>query len=70
MRQYFTCGAHAHALIGSKCGCYGLQFKVNGLLFKGRARKEELVKSFEDIDFLQLHNVCHRNIERTDDVEV
>lgn len=88
MRQYFTWGAHAHTLIGSKCGCYGLQFKVNGLLFKGRvriyynpctdyfdvelvkARKEELVKSFEDIDFLQLHNVCHRNIERTDDVEV
>lgn len=88
MRQYFTWGAHAHTLIGSKCGCYGLQFKVNGMLFKGRvriyynpctdyfdvelvkARKEELVKSFEDIDFLQLHNVCHRNIERTDDVEV
>ncbi len=35
-----------------------------------RARKEELVDGFEDIDFEQLHNVCHRHIERTDDPEV
>ena len=35
-----------------------------------RARKAELVEGFEDIDFEQLHNVCHRHIERTDDPEV
>ena len=35
-----------------------------------RARKEELVDGFENIDFEQLHNVCHRHIERTDDPEV
>lgn len=35
-----------------------------------RARKEELVEGFEDIDFEQLHNVCHRHIERADDPEV
>lgn len=35
-----------------------------------RARKEELVKGFEDIDFEQLHNVLHQHIERTDDIEV
>ena len=35
-----------------------------------RARKEELVEGFEDIDFEQLHNVCHRHIERKDDPEV
>ena len=35
-----------------------------------RARKEELVDGFDDIDFEQLHNVCHRYIERTDDPEV
>ena len=35
-----------------------------------RARKAELVEGFEDIDFEQLHNVCHRHIERTDDQEV
>ena len=35
-----------------------------------RARKEELVDGFDDIDFEQLHNVCHRHIERTDDPEV
>lgn len=35
-----------------------------------RARKNELVEGFEDIDFEQLHNVCHRHIERTDDPEV
>ena len=34
-----------------------------------RARKEELVEGFEDIDCEQLHNVCHRHIERTDDPE-
>ena len=35
-----------------------------------RARKEELVDGFEDIDFEQLHNVCHKHIERADDPEV
>ena len=35
-----------------------------------RARKEELVEGFEDIDFEQLHNVCHKHIERADDPEV
>ena len=35
-----------------------------------KARKEELVEGFEDIGFEQLHNICHRHIERTDDPEV
>jgi len=35
-----------------------------------RARKDELVWGCEDLDFEQLHNVLHRHIERTDDVEV
>lgn len=88
MRQFFTWGAHAYKLIGSECGCYGIQFQVSGLIFKGRvriyynpstdyfdvelvrARKEEAIKCFNDIDFMQLHNVLHQNIERTDDMEV
>ena len=35
-----------------------------------RARKEEMVYGVEDIDLSQLHNVCHRFIERDDDMEV
>lgn len=88
LRQFFTWGACNYMLIGSKCGCYGLQFNVSGLLFKGRIRiyynpssdyfdvellrprKEEVVKSFIDVDFMQLHNICHQNIERKDDIEV
>ena len=35
-----------------------------------RALKDVVVKEYEDIDFEQLHNVCHKFIEREDDVEV
>jgi hypothetical protein len=35
-----------------------------------RARKEEMIYGVEDIDLEQLHNVCHRFIEREDDMEV
>jgi len=35
-----------------------------------RARKNELVWGCEDIDCVQLHNVLHQHIERTDDAEV
>lgn len=35
-----------------------------------RALKDVVVKEYEDIDFEQLHNVCHKFIERDDDVEV
>ena len=88
MRQFYTWGARAYTIIASECGCYGLQFKVSGLLFKGRVRvyynpytdyfdveflrptKNEVVKHFEDVDFMQLHNICHQTIERTDDMEV
>ena len=35
-----------------------------------RARKDEVVEEFEDLDFEQLHNVLHQHIERTDDPEV
>lgn len=35
-----------------------------------RARKDEVVYECEDLDFLQLHNVLHQHIERTDDPEV
>lgn len=87
-RQYFTWGANKFTAIESKDGCYGIQFNVSGLIFKGRvriyynigtdyfdvelirARKEELVWGCNDIDCFQLHNVLHRHIERTDDVEV
>lgn len=88
LRQFMTWGAHAFLIIGSKCGCYGIQFHVSGLQFKGRVRiyyniatdyfdveflqprKDNVFKSFEDIDFMQLHNLCHQVIERTDDPEV
>lgn len=87
-RQYYTWGANKFFLIRSVCGCYGLQFKVTGLKFRGRVRvwynpgtdyfdvdfvrmiKEEIVQSYEDIDLSELHNVCHRFIEREDDVEL
>ena len=87
-RQYCTWGARNFRYIISKCGCYGVQFNVSGLTFKGRVRvwynpasdyfdveflraiKETLVKGLEDLDFEQLHNVLHCNIERTDDPEV
>lgn len=35
-----------------------------------RAIKDEVVYSCSDLDFMQLHNVLHRHIERTDDPEV
>ena len=84
-RQFYTWGATSFGYIRSKCGCYGIQFKVSGLKFRGRVRvwynpssdyfdiefvraiKNELVSSFEDIDLSQLHDVCHRFIEREDD---
>jgi len=87
-RQYGTWGANSFYLIASKCGCYGLQFNVSGLLHKGRvriwynpasdyfdvellrARKDVCVWSCDDLDFVQLHNVLHQHIERTDDPEV
>lgn len=34
-----------------------------------RARKDEVVFECEDLDFVQLHNVLHKHIERTDDPE-
>ena len=37
-RQYCTWGARNFYRIASKCGCYGLQFNVSGLLFRGRVR--------------------------------
>ena len=87
-RQFFTWGARTFRYIKSELGCYGLQFIVNGLKFKGRVRiwynpmtdyfdveflkqiKDELVHEVEDIDFVQLHNICHQFIEREDDPEV
>lgn len=35
-----------------------------------KARLDVAVKHYEDIDCFQLHNICHKAIERTDDVEV
>ena len=37
-RQYFTWGANAFKYIVSEDGCYGIQFNVTGLLFRGRVR--------------------------------
>ena len=37
-RQYFTWGANAFKYIVSEDGCYGIQFKVTGLLHRGRVR--------------------------------
>lgn len=87
-RQYFTWGANNFKYICSEDGCYGIQFKVSGMLHKGRVRiyynpssdyfdvellraiKDEVVYECEDLDFVQLHNVLHKHIERTDDQEV
>ena len=89
-RQYFTWGAKSFKYIVEKNNklCYGIQFSVTGLLFRGRvriyynratdyfdvelvrARKEELVWGAEDVDCIQLHNILHQHIERTDDEEV
>lgn len=86
-RQFYTWGANRYRYIRSVCGCYGMQFRVSGLKFKGRVRiwynpcsdyfdiefvraiKEEVVKSIEDICFDELHNICHKFIERDDDIE-
>ena len=87
-RQYFTWGANAFKYIASEDGCYGIQFKVSGMLHRGRVRiyynpasdyfdiellraiKDEMVWGADDIDFIQLHNILHQHIERTDDEEV
>jgi len=37
-RQYFTWGANAFKYIVSEDGCYGIQFKVSGMLHRGRVR--------------------------------
>ena len=37
-RQYFTWGAKHFKYICSEDGCYGIQFKVSGMLHKGRVR--------------------------------
>ena len=38
LRQFLTWGAKSFMLIGSTDGCYGLQFKVTGLMHRGRVR--------------------------------
>ena len=86
-RQFYTWGAHQFRYIHSVCGCYGIQFRVSGLKFRGRVRvwynpasdyfdvefvraiKDEVVKSIEDICFDMLHDICHKFIERDDDIE-
>ena len=35
-----------------------------------KARMDVAVQEYDEIDFEQLHNVCHKFIEREDDVEV
>ena len=37
-RQYFTWGAKSFKYIASEDDCYGIEFKVSGLLHKGRVR--------------------------------
>lgn len=37
-RQYFTWGANKFKYIAATNGCYGIEFKVSGLLHKGRVR--------------------------------
>lgn len=88
LRQFWAWGAKSFMLIYSTDGCYGIQFKVTGLLHRGRVRiyynpgtdyfdiellraiKDEMVWGADDIDFIQLHNILHQHIERTDDEEV
>ncbi len=87
-RQYCTWGARKFCYIVSKDDlCYGVQFVVSGLKFKGvvrvwynrgsdyfdvefLTRANSFIKEIEDLDFEQLHNVLHKNIEREDDPEV
>lgn len=38
MRQYWTWGATSFKYIVSEDGCYGIQFKVSGMLHRGRVR--------------------------------
>ena len=38
LRQFWTWGAKSFMLIYSTDGCYGIQFKVTGLLHRGRVR--------------------------------
>lgn len=37
-RQYYTWGATSFKYIVSEDGCYGIQFKVSGMLHRGRVR--------------------------------
>lgn len=37
-RQYFTWGAKSFKYIASTDGCYGIEFRVTGLLHRGRVR--------------------------------
>lgn len=37
-RQYFTWGAKSFMYVTAKDGCYGIQFRVSGMLHKGRVR--------------------------------
>ena len=78
-RQFFTWGANKFKIIASTDGCYGFSFIVSGLKFQGEVRiyynigtdyfDVELWKDGEcqneitDLDFEQLHNVIHRNVE-------
>lgn len=78
-RQFFTWGANKFKIIASTDGCYGISFIVSGLKFQGEVRiyynigtdyfDVELWKDgyceneITDLDFEQLHNVIHRNVE-------
>jgi hypothetical protein len=78
-RQFFTWGANKFKTIASTDGCYGISFVVSGLKFQGEVRiyynigsdyfDVELWKDghceneITDLDFEQLHNVIHRNVE-------
>lgn len=82
-RQFFCWGANKFKTIASTDGCYGISFIVSGLKFQGEVRiyynigtdyfdvelikDGECMKEIEDLDFEQLHNVIHHNIERNDD---
>lgn len=78
-RQFFCWGANKFKTIASTDGCYGISFVVSGLKFKGEVRiyynigtdyfdvelwkNGECEKEITDLDFEQLHNVIHRNVE-------
>lgn len=82
-RQFFCWGANKFKTIASTDGCYGISFIVSGLKFQGEVRiyynigtdyfDVELWKDghceneITDLDFEQLHNVIHHNVERDDD---